>query len=123
MTLADPMDAGGCRADARLTDGVAVVRMLGTAENEALDALDAFVTRVHDAVVAAGLKAVRVEMRGLEFMSSSSLKSMVRWLLRVEELLEPQRYVVTFVPRPASHWQARSLRALQSLAPQVVVVE
>lgn len=121
--LIAPMDVRGCSAEARLEGDVIIVRLLGSAEADVLESLDEFIERLHEAVRATGTTKVRVELDSLHFMSSSCLKSLVRWLVAVEDLGQSGRYAVTFVSNPTSHWQRRSLRALQTLAPQIVALE
>lgn len=121
ITLAALMEADGCQAEAHLEDGVAVIRLRGSAEGEVTGLLNGFFERVHDAICSAEVKSVRVELVALEFMSSSCLKGFIRWLVQIEALGD-SRYDVTFVSDPSRHWQKRSLRALQTLMPQIVTL-
>jgi hypothetical protein len=95
----------------------------GNAESSAADDLIGLFRRLHDECVRTGVRDVRIDLRDLEFMSSSCFKSFVSWVLQIEELSAGARYAVVLVQSPAHHWQERSLHALAAMGPDVISIE
>jgi hypothetical protein len=95
----------------------------GSAETEELAALHSVLSGLHDDILRDPVKNVIADIRGLEFASSSCLKAFVTWLQRVQELEDPQRYLITFRSNPRHTWQRRSLGALAAFAAGVVRIE
>jgi hypothetical protein len=100
-----------------------VVRVWGTADMGAVDRLDAELPAVHAEAQRRGVRRADVDVRQLEFMSSSCFKSFITWLTRLEEMPESARYRIHFISNPAMHWQRRSLHALRSFAVELVTIE
>lgn len=103
-------------------DAHTVVTLVGAAEGPAIPELGKALSRVHDQAVAAKKREVLVDLRDLEFATSSSLKAFVTWLQGVHELAPEARYRVVFQSSPRHHWQARSLHALKAFAGDVVEI-
>jgi hypothetical protein len=95
----------------------------GSAETEALASLHQILSGLHEEALRTAMKAVVVDLRGLEFASSSCLKAFVTWLQRVQELEDANRYAVVFRSEPKHAWQRRSLGALAAFAAGVVQIE
>ena len=107
-------DVAGCVVDVALEPDV-VIRISGSAESAAADDLERLFSSVHAECERLGATAARVDLRELEFMNSSCFKSFVSWVIRIEELPEPQRYRIVLAGTDARHWQKRSLHALRSM--------
>ena len=94
----------------------------GAAEGP-MQKLAAALTGVHERALAAKLREVIVDLRALEFATSSSLKAFVTWLQSIHELGPETQYRV-IVRSSAEHtWQARSLRALKAFAGELMTIE
>jgi hypothetical protein len=94
----------------------------GTADATALDRLDQQLADVHRAAITAPTREVIVDLRELEFASSSSIKSFATWLHLIQQHAD-QRYKVRFRSNPRYSWQRRSLGALATFAPEIVEVD
>jgi hypothetical protein len=105
-------------------DGGRLVLLLsGSAETESLPALNQILAGIHEDAVRSSIPTVLVDLRELEFASSSCLKAFVTWLQRVQELEGANRYTVVFRSEPKHSWQRRSLGALAAFASGVVQIE
>lgn len=97
------------------------VRLCGSAELGSKATLDEFLADVFAASF--GRREVVVDMRALEYMNSSSIKSLLTWIVRVRDLPEPERHKIRFLSNPELHWQQRSLHSLVSMCGDVIEVE
>ena len=97
------------------------LRLCGSAElgsKATLDELLADVLAASD-----GCREVVVDMTKLEYMNSSSLKSLLAWIVRVRDLPESRRHRIRILSNPELHWQRRSLHSLVSMCGDVLEVE
>jgi hypothetical protein len=78
--------------------------------------LNPFVEATHKHLAGAGVKAVEVDLRDLEFCNSSGFKSFIHWIQLIQALGEPQRHKLRFKVNPARKWQKTSLLALSCFA-------
>lgn len=109
-------------AEAR-TEGQAMqVSLSGTADLTVKAQLDRFVRNLHAEVQRQSLREVHVDVRRLEFMNSSCLKSFVWWISTVQEQTPEGRYQIVFLSSPTVYWQRRSLNALACLAGDIISV-
>jgi hypothetical protein len=99
------------------------VRLVGTAESEAMSALGDLLGKLHLAAVENAVREVTIDMRDLEFMNSSCFKAFVSWVGHVEELALERQYQIRFLSDEKKHWQARSLGALMCFATHIIRVE
>ena len=98
------------------------VKLIGNADLNVKTQLDRFIAAVHDECRRASVEEVTVDLREMEFMNSSCLKSFVWWISSVHELAAAHQYHITFVSSPAMYWQRRSLTALAGLATELVSI-
>lgn len=75
--------------------------------------------RLHTAALEAGVPVVRVEVKDVEYMNSSGLKSFMAWFLAAANAKEG-RYVIEVGYDPERNWQQLSLRPMERLAPKTV---
>jgi len=99
------------------------VRLRGHADLGAKRALEGFVAAVDHAARVDRVDEVVVDMRRLDFMNSSCLKTLVTWLKKVRERPATQQYPIRFLRDQSAYWQERSLDALRAFAPGIVNVE
>jgi hypothetical protein len=99
------------------------INLTGTADLLVSGQLDALLRQVHLEAQRCPAEEVTVDVRGLEFMNSSCLKSFVRWICAVQEQTGSGKYRIVFLSSPSVGWQRRSLNALASLADEVVSVQ
>jgi anti-anti-sigma factor len=117
-----PIDDQDFRARAGSEGPSLHVTLIGNADLNVKAELDRFMTAVHEEARRIGAKEVVVDLKELEFMNSSCLKSLVWWISSVNELASDRQYHITFVSSPAMYWQRRSLTALAGLASDLVSI-
>jgi len=103
-------------------DAHMVVTLVGAAEGRGADELGKALASAHEQAVAAAVREVVVDLRDLEFATSSALKAFVTWLQGVHELAAEARYRVVFQSTPRHPWQGRSLHALKAFAGDVMEI-
>lgn len=102
-------------------DGRIELVLVGSAEGPTHE-LGAALTSLHERALATKAREVFVDLIGLEFATSSSLKAFVTWLQTIHEL-EPDAQYRVLVRSSSQHaWQTRSLRALKAFAGDVMEV-
>ncbi len=116
-----PIRSEDLTADGVVTDGVIELTLEGAAELGAKALLDDFLADVRAA--SGDRQDVVVDLRGLEYMNSSSFKSILTWIVAVRELPEERRHTIRFISNPRLHWQRRSLHSLVSMGGDAVTVE
>jgi hypothetical protein len=99
------------------------IKLVGNADLNVKTQLDRFIAAVHEEVSRISAEEVVVDLRRLEFMNSSCLKSFVWWISTVQDLGPGTHYRITFLSSPSMYWQRRSLNALACLATELVSVQ
>jgi len=100
---------------------VAVVKMSGNGDAEAVSLLDRFLKLLHKNLTDEGRTSVAVDLGELYFMNSSCLKAFVSWIYKVNTTGRP--YQIRLQMNPRQPWQRRSLEPLKRLAPAVVFLD
>jgi hypothetical protein len=98
-------------------------RLVGTADSAVRARLDAYIVALHAVARATGMSEVIVDMRELEFMNSSCLKTFVTWISNIADAGPGDHYRLRFVADAKKHWQSRSLAALACFAVDRVLVD
>jgi hypothetical protein len=116
--------------DARFTavaelDGTTMsVHMEGTADADAEVHLGSFFRQVQQGNDAGGVSETIVDLRNLAFMSSSCFKHVLTWVMSVNAApSDSGRTRIHFIWDGGRGWQRRGLRALTSIAGDVVTLE
>ena len=99
------------------------VSLTGTADLTVKAQLDHFLRQVHSEAQRCLAEEVTVDVRQLEFMNSSCLKSFVWWISTVQEQAGDGKYRIVFVSSPTVYWQRRSLNALACLATEIISIQ
>lgn len=94
----------------------------GNADYTALDALETLLGRVHSEASRLGVTRAVVDLRRLEFMSSSCFKCFISWIADIQGMEPEQRYTICLVSNPKLHWQKRSLHSLRCFAAELITV-
>ncbi|HSN99488.1 MAG TPA: hypothetical protein VLS89_14430 [Candidatus Nanopelagicales bacterium] len=118
-----PVEPTDLRVAAEHEGDALTIRLEGTADMRVSEALDRVLTRVHEEAQRLAVARVRVDLRALDFMNSSCLKSFVTWISNARDLATPRRYAIHFISRPEILWQRRSLNALRCFAVDLITVE
>jgi len=123
LDAAEAMKGNNFTARASTRDRCIEVSLTGTADLTVSSQLDNFLRDVHIEAQRCLAQEVTVDVRQLEFMNSSCLKSFVRWICAVQEQVDPGKYRIVFVSSTSVGWQRRSLSALASLANEIVSIQ
>jgi hypothetical protein len=100
-----------------------LLKLVGSAESEAMTALDDLLSKMHARAVEGAVREVTVDMRDLDFMNSSCFKAFVSWIGEVQDLETQRQYRIRFLSDEQKHWQRRSLGALSCFAVDLIQVE
>lgn len=95
----------------------------GCAESDSLETLNHALIALHEDAIHTPTRTSIVDVRALEFATSSALRLLVTWLQRVQALDGHQRYQVVFRSNPKHSWQRRSLGTLAVFAAGIVQIE
>ncbi len=120
---AETMKENDFAAQATATERRIMVSLVGTADLTVKTQLDQFLRQVHSEAQRCLAEEVTVDVRQLEFMNSSCLKSFVWWISTVQEQVGDGKYRIVFVSSPSVYWQRRSLNALACLANEIISIQ
>lgn len=114
------LDAPGVRIKTRLEGEVLKVDMSGTVETrEPGLTFDPYWNDVDESVRREGVRHVELDIRGVDFMNSSGILTLVRWMIKVKQ--DPAYEIVIRHDRDLT-WQKSSVPVLAKLAPASVRV-
>jgi hypothetical protein len=99
------------------------VALSGTADRTVKGYMDRFVHSLHAEARRQALTGVNVDVRRLEFMDSTCLKSFAWWIATVHDLPVEDRYRIVFLSSPTVYWQRRNLNALAGTAGDIMSVQ
>jgi hypothetical protein len=105
------------------SDGGLKMNLVGNADLNVTATLDQFVDEIHREACRIGAREVVVDLRELEFMNSSCLKSFVWWIGCIQKLEPASQYRIRFLAVTSRYWQRRSLGALAGLAMDLVSID
>jgi hypothetical protein len=104
----------------RLNGDTLHVAMSGAVEmRDPGDVLNPYWTLIDEEARREGLKAVELDVRDLNFMNSSGILTLVRWITRCKSQRDGYRLVLQYDRNVT--WQRSSIPTLAKLAPNVVV--
>ncbi|HVJ15380.1 MAG TPA: hypothetical protein VM686_08065 [Polyangiaceae bacterium] len=104
------------RAVARVDGSALLVTLEGQADLRTKATLDGLLGKVHLLAVERKAPEVKLDLRAVEFMNSSCIKSLVTWIGDAQDAAPTGAYAITLMGSSAVHWQTRSLEALSGLA-------
>ena len=130
----EPIREVDLHADAAVAGPRILVRLAGSADLNLKARLDRFITDVHALAVGNKSEDVLVDLRSLDFLSSSCLSSFVTWVARLDEKNrdrddktqakeDQHRYRIVLRANLSQRWQRRSLPALVSFGAGYVTLE
>ena len=119
---AEIVKGDGFAAHASASERGLLVSFSGTADLTIKSHLDTFLHDVHSEAQRRLAEVVTVDVRKMEFINSSCLKSFVWWITTVQEQPGELQYRIIFLHNPSVRWQLRSLSALASLASNIITI-
>lgn len=84
--------------------------------------LDPFFESVHKTCLDKKLGSVKVNLQNLNFLNSSGIKCLAKWVLGLSHVPADKRYKVVIQQNPGITWQKTSLVTLTFAAPGMVTV-
>ena len=114
-----PLSAEGLSITPQSSGDVLRVKMTGAVEmRDPGELLNPYWTGIDDAARAQSLKRVEVDLRDVNFMNSSGILTLVRWITKAKA---HNAYTMTLQYDRNVTWQRTSIPTLAKLAPQIVV--
>ena len=117
-----PLSAEGLSITPQASGDVLYVKMTGAVEmRDPGELLNPYWTGIDDAARAKGLKRVEVDLRDVNFMNSSGILTLVRWITKAKTHAPDKAYTLVLQYDRNVTWQRTSIPTLAKLAPQIVV--
>jgi hypothetical protein len=117
----DPLAVEGLSVVPRLENDVLHIAVLGAVEmREPGDVLNPYWNRIDDEIRRRALKRVEVDLRDLNFMNSSGILTLVRWITKAKSHSGGDAYQMILRYDRNVTWQRSSVPTLAKLAPNVV---
>jgi hypothetical protein len=85
--------------------------------------LDPLFEKIHKGIISLKLKEVNANFRGLNFLNSSGIKSVAKWIMKLAELSDDTKYLIKVIHNKDITWQVTSLPTLTFLVPGGVKIE
>ena len=117
-----PLSAEGLTITPQTAGDVLHVKMIGAVEmRDPGELLNPYWNGLDDAARAGKLKRVEVDLRDVNFMNSSGILTLVRWITRAKTHPPDSAYTLVLQYDRNVTWQRTSIPTLAKLAPKIVV--
>ena len=117
-----PFNAEGISIVPRLENGLLRVKVSGAVEmREPGEVLNPYWTMLDEEARRHGIRRVEVDLRDLNFMNSSGILTLVRWITRAKGHPPGAAYTLVLQYDRNVTWQRTSIPTLAKLAPNIVV--
>lgn len=116
------LNAEGVLIVPSIADGVARIKMSGAIEmRDPGELLNPYWNALDEEIRRAGIRRVEVDMRDLNFLNSSGILTLVRWITKARGHAADSSYQLVLQYDPNVTWQRTSIPTLAKLAPSIVV--
>ncbi len=85
--------------------------------------LDPLFDKIHGGCIESGIKEVDLDFKQLNFLNSSGIKAIAKWIMKLGDLSGDKKYVIKIIHNKNITWQVTSLPTLTFLVPGAVKVE
>jgi hypothetical protein len=85
--------------------------------------LDPLFEKVHEGMISQGMKEVCADFTDLNFLNSSGIKSVAKWIMKLSDLEGDAKYLIKIRHNKDITWQVTSLPTLTFLVPGGVKIE
>lgn len=117
-----PLNAEGVSIVPRVENGMLQVKVAGAVEmREPGDVLNPYWIALDEEALRRHITRVEVDLRDLNFMNSSGILTLVRWITRAKGHAAGAGYTLVLKYDRNVTWQRTSVPTLAKLAPNVVV--
>lgn len=79
-----------------------------------------FFDKIHNNVIKKGIKEIFLDFKELNFLNSSGIKTITKWIMKMSLLPPEKRYKMNLIYTEEITWQRTSLMILTYLAPDNV---
>lgn len=116
-----PLSAEGISITPHIASDALRVKMSGAVEmRDPGDLLNPYWTNVDEQIRSRGIKRVEVDLRDVNFMNSSGILTLVRWITKAKTHSTDSAYQLVLQYDRNVTWQRTSVPTLAKLAPKVV---
>jgi hypothetical protein len=84
--------------------------------------LDPFFDKVHSEMIKNEIKNINVNAKELNFINSSSIKCIVKWIVAIQKIENLKRYTITFLTNKNALWQNLSFESLKYFAQDIIKI-
>lgn len=117
-----PLNAEGVQIVPTIDDRLMKIRMSGAIEmRDPGELLNPFWTNIDEEIRRRAIRRVEVDLRDLNFMNSSGILTLVRWITKARSHAADSSYTLVLQYDRNVTWQRTSIPTLAKLAPSVVV--
>jgi len=79
-----------------------------------------FFDKIHNKIITEGIKEITLDFRELNFLNSSGIKTITKWIMKIPPLSDDKKYKLKLIYSEDVTWQRTSLMILTYLAPDNV---
>lgn len=116
----DPTHVGNLEVVVAASPNALRLALSGQADSRDGHELYEYLLKMHNEAIGGGVQEVRVDVKNVAFMNSSSLSAFVGWVGELQKVEVARRYLIYFEGASAKRWQLTSFRALAKLAPEQI---
>lgn len=85
--------------------------------------IDPFLNNIHNEIINNNIKNIIVNIIELYFINSSTIKSIIKWLVKLPKLSESQKYKATFFINKDLFWQLQSFDSFKYFGKGLVEIQ
>ena len=87
------------------------------------ETLDPFFENLHNKLLKNNIKKIICNIKDLSFINSSSIKSLITWIMKLNDIDDSKKYKIIFIHNKNVSWQKTSLKNLCFLVPNFVEIK
>lgn len=119
----DEINTDGIRVFIEETDNGPTLFIEGIIETrDPGEILRPFFIDLHKAIIIEGLREFHFDVKKLQFMNSSGIKSIVEWVMYVDDLPLDKQYKIIFHYDHSIMWQESSIKTISMLNPERIMI-
>jgi len=82
-----------------------------------------FFAEIHDKMMENGTPIVELDFINLSFMNSGGIKTLIKWVTKMLNLPDEEKYKFKIIANSTIAWQEASLQMLSRLAPSFIEID
>ena len=84
---------------------------------------DPFFENLHNKLLENKVKKITCDIKNLVFINSSGIKSLINWIMKLNDLEDSKKYKIIFLHNKNIPWQTTSLKNLCFLVPNFIEIK